>query len=63
MALIRGDNKVTREEMAKKIGVSKKTVEREIRKISRLSNDDPVLPLPFFFFGFTDTELTGHSSF
>ena len=37
MALIRGDNKVTREEMAKKIGVSKKTVEREIRKISRLS--------------------------
>ena len=37
LALIRGDNKVTREAMAKKIGVSKKTVEREIRKISRLS--------------------------
>jgi ATP-dependent DNA helicase RecG len=34
---VKADNKVTREEMAQKIGVSKKTIEREIKKITQLS--------------------------
>ncbi len=37
LALVKADNKVTRGEMAQKIGVSKNTIEREIKKISQLS--------------------------
>ena len=37
LKLVKADNKVTREEMAQKIGVSKKTIEREIKKITQLS--------------------------
>lgn len=35
--MIREDNKITRANIAEKLGVSKKTIEREIKKISQLS--------------------------
>ena len=37
LELVKANDKVTREEMAQKLGVSKKTIEREIKKISNLS--------------------------
>lgn len=36
LRLIRSNSKITRNEIAKKIGVSKKTIEREIKKIKKL---------------------------
>ncbi|BAL82794.1 hypothetical protein SELR_10860 [Selenomonas ruminantium subsp. lactilytica TAM6421] len=37
LALVKSNDKVTRQEMAQKLGVSKKTIEREIKKITELS--------------------------
>ncbi|MCR5836973.1 MAG: HTH domain-containing protein [Lachnospiraceae bacterium] len=37
LELVKNNDKVTREEIAQKIGVSKKTIEREIKKIKNLS--------------------------
>lgn len=37
LALVKSNDKVTRQEMAQKLGVSKKTIECEIKKITELS--------------------------
>ena len=37
LALVKNNNKITREKIAQEIGVSKKTIEREIKKILKLS--------------------------